>query len=481
MLERIEGEKVSEEHGLEPEQASELARAFFRAYVRQITIEGVYHADPHRGNILITPEGRLALLDFGLLGRLDDDTRRVLALLLLAIAQNRADDVADLILALSLTTTRLRPGGVRPRDPPQAAALPLAAARRHPRRRGARRPPADRAPLRDPAPDELRARRQDARAGGLDRPRARPAARPDRADGGGRARGDVPRAGASARAERPAGAGLHAGRAAAADAAPRRPHRHRARARTLKVGVEPTGLDELEHALRSVANRVGASFIIVGLLIASALLASTNEVVALTGFSIAARARALHALEDLPHARRALAAHALELDERDPRPRAQARAAAGRPRRSPRGAAARRGRPGSRPSSACRRCPARSRRRARRPPPASALSERVSETTARLRRRVDREDRARLDRGERRERDDPAARARVAAAAPPASRARPPRRLTASVRSRCSTFVSSSRSVIVMPAELTSMSSRPNRASCSATRAGSRPRARDRR
>lgn len=61
-------------------------------------MHGVYHADPHRGNILLTPDGRLCLLDFGLLGRLDDDTRRALGLLLLALAQNRADDVADLIL-----------------------------------------------------------------------------------------------------------------------------------------------------------------------------------------------------------------------------------------------------------------------------------------------------------------------------------------------------------------------------------------------
>src|SRR5436190_439778 len=54
--------------------------------------------------LMLTPDGRLALLDFGLLGRLDDDTRRSLALLLLAIAQNRADDVAALILELSWTT-----------------------------------------------------------------------------------------------------------------------------------------------------------------------------------------------------------------------------------------------------------------------------------------------------------------------------------------------------------------------------------------
>jgi ubiquinone biosynthesis protein len=104
VLERIDGVKVGPDHGLAPEQAAELAREFFRAYVHQVTVEGVYHADPHRGNVLLTADGRLVLLDFGLLGRLDDDTRRSFALLLLAVAENRADDVADLILGLSLTT-----------------------------------------------------------------------------------------------------------------------------------------------------------------------------------------------------------------------------------------------------------------------------------------------------------------------------------------------------------------------------------------
>src|SRR5438132_9847376 len=104
VLELLEGEKVSPAHGLPPERARELARELFRSYVRQVTMEGVYHADPHRGNVLLTPDGRLALLDFGLLGRLDDDTRRSLSLLLLAVAQNRADEAADLILGLSLTT-----------------------------------------------------------------------------------------------------------------------------------------------------------------------------------------------------------------------------------------------------------------------------------------------------------------------------------------------------------------------------------------
>ena len=103
VLEWIDGRKVDEVHGLAPELASELARQFFSAYVLQVVVEGVYHADPHQGNVLLTEDGRLALLDFGLLGRLDEDTRSGLSLLLLAIAQNRADDAADLIISLSLT------------------------------------------------------------------------------------------------------------------------------------------------------------------------------------------------------------------------------------------------------------------------------------------------------------------------------------------------------------------------------------------
>jgi ubiquinone biosynthesis protein len=103
VLELVHGVRVEDDHGLPQERAQHLAEVFFHAYVRQVTVAGLYHADPHRGNVLLTEDGRLALLDFGLLGRLDDDTRTSLALLLLAIAQNRADDVADLILSLSLT------------------------------------------------------------------------------------------------------------------------------------------------------------------------------------------------------------------------------------------------------------------------------------------------------------------------------------------------------------------------------------------
>ena len=144
--------------------------------------------------------------------------------------------------------------------------------------------------LRDPAADELRARRQDARAGRLDRARARPAARPDRAAGGGRARGDAAArrsAGSSrtpcSRTSTRRSSRSRGCRAASATSSSELEHG------TLKVGIEPTGLDELEHALRSVANRIGAAIIIVGLLISSALIARVNDGRwRSTGFSLAA-------------------------------------------------------------------------------------------------------------------------------------------------------------------------------------------------
>jgi hypothetical protein len=53
---------------------------------------------------------------------------------------------------------------------------------------------------------------------------------------------------------------------------------------TLKVGVVPVGLEETEHMLRSLANRLGAALIVVGLLVSSALMARVDHTVSLVGF-----------------------------------------------------------------------------------------------------------------------------------------------------------------------------------------------------
>jgi ubiquinone biosynthesis protein len=69
-----------------------LARALLGCLLRQIMLGGVFHADPHPGNILLLDDGRLALLDFGSVGRLDALLRSALQQFLLAI--DRGDPAA---------------------------------------------------------------------------------------------------------------------------------------------------------------------------------------------------------------------------------------------------------------------------------------------------------------------------------------------------------------------------------------------------
>jgi hypothetical protein len=57
---------------------------------------------------------------------------------------------------------------------------------------------------------------------------------------------------------------------------------------TLRIGITPTHLDEIEAVVRSGANRIGAAVIIAGLLLASAWMARVNDAIAVVGFGIAA-------------------------------------------------------------------------------------------------------------------------------------------------------------------------------------------------
>ncbi|MGN6576951.1 MAG: ABC1 kinase family protein, partial [Nocardioides sp.] len=70
-----------------------LADDLFGAYIRQVLVEGVFHADPHPGNILVTDDNRLVLLDIGMVARVAPAHREKLLKLLLALADARPDEV----------------------------------------------------------------------------------------------------------------------------------------------------------------------------------------------------------------------------------------------------------------------------------------------------------------------------------------------------------------------------------------------------
>ncbi len=99
---RVEGKKVTELSSLALMEINgkKLADDMFHAYLKQILVDGFFQADPHPGNIFITDEGKIALLDMGMIGRLLSGFRENLLDLLLAISEGRGDNVANIALKI---------------------------------------------------------------------------------------------------------------------------------------------------------------------------------------------------------------------------------------------------------------------------------------------------------------------------------------------------------------------------------------------
>jgi ubiquinone biosynthesis protein len=74
-----------------------LADALFRAYLKQMLRDGMFHADPHPGNVFLV-NGKIALIDLGMVAHIAPALQDRLLQLLLAIADNRADDAAKTLL-----------------------------------------------------------------------------------------------------------------------------------------------------------------------------------------------------------------------------------------------------------------------------------------------------------------------------------------------------------------------------------------------
>ena len=78
----------------------ELAGLLLDAYVHQLMGAGVFHADPHPGNLFELPDGRLCLHDFGSVGFLDPAARVALAQLIEGLVNDDASTVLDAVVAM---------------------------------------------------------------------------------------------------------------------------------------------------------------------------------------------------------------------------------------------------------------------------------------------------------------------------------------------------------------------------------------------
>ncbi|MEN8444201.1 MAG: AarF/UbiB family protein, partial [Cyanobacteria bacterium J06555_13] len=82
-------------------ERAEITTLLFRAFLSQYFVTGFFHADPHPGNLFYLEDGKVAILDCGMMGRLDPQTRATLTELVLAIVSSDAQRCAQLTLQLT--------------------------------------------------------------------------------------------------------------------------------------------------------------------------------------------------------------------------------------------------------------------------------------------------------------------------------------------------------------------------------------------
>ncbi len=107
VMELVRGTKITnieklKEWGL---NTSDIALKVIDLYFKQIFDNGFFHADPHPGNIMILPNGKVCFLDFGMVGRIPERDRRYIADILIGASKHNASMIIKAILAISKQRT----------------------------------------------------------------------------------------------------------------------------------------------------------------------------------------------------------------------------------------------------------------------------------------------------------------------------------------------------------------------------------------
>jgi predicted unusual protein kinase regulating ubiquinone biosynthesis (AarF/ABC1/UbiB family) len=102
-MDYVKGRKITSIGRIEPlgARGARLADQLFHAYLKQVLVDGIFHADPHPGNVFLTDDGHLALLDLGMTGQTTPRMRENLLKILLAVSEGKSEDVADVLTAIS--------------------------------------------------------------------------------------------------------------------------------------------------------------------------------------------------------------------------------------------------------------------------------------------------------------------------------------------------------------------------------------------
>jgi ubiquinone biosynthesis protein len=102
--ERIHGHKIDDRDALHATGAdpAAVARAFAEAYLSMVFVQRLFHADPHPGNVFVEPDGRVAFVDFGMVGVVSEATRLGLGKVLMALVAVDVTTMADGLFDLGI-------------------------------------------------------------------------------------------------------------------------------------------------------------------------------------------------------------------------------------------------------------------------------------------------------------------------------------------------------------------------------------------
>ncbi len=114
-MERIEGRKVTDVGpvGLLDYDTRPIVEQLFTCYLRMMLEEGVVHADPHPGNVMLTDDGRLALIDLGMVATLPPRLQDEVVKLMLAISDGDGEEAAVVLAGMGHPLDTYEPGAFR--------------------------------------------------------------------------------------------------------------------------------------------------------------------------------------------------------------------------------------------------------------------------------------------------------------------------------------------------------------------------------
>jgi ubiquinone biosynthesis protein len=102
-MEEVQGQKITAlgPLALRDLKGAPLAEELFKAYLQQVLVDGLFHADPHPGNIFVTNDGRIALIDLGMVGHTAPVMQENLLKILLAISEGNGEAAAEIAIRMS--------------------------------------------------------------------------------------------------------------------------------------------------------------------------------------------------------------------------------------------------------------------------------------------------------------------------------------------------------------------------------------------